>query len=130
MIQSHHQAKINQWFQEQLKSIRLQGAGEGVWRDPSVQILAFEASLHKHHEEILADQDLFAAVFLELIRLASADDLREMAEILLERGSFDTVEDLHRAAQLKELGELLGLLNLMAAPLILGRAGSEKIGLE
>jgi hypothetical protein len=130
MIQSHHQAKINQWFQEQLEAIRLQGAGEGVWRDPIVQILAFEASLHKHHQEILADQDLFDAVFLELIRLASADDLREMAEILLERGSFDAVEGFNWPAQLKELGELLGLLNLMAAPLILGRAGSEKIGLE
>jgi hypothetical protein len=130
MIQSHHQAKINQWFQEQLEAIRLQGSGEGVWRDPIVQILAFEASLHKHHQEILADQDLFDAVFLELIRFASADDLREMAEILLERGSFDAVEGFNWSAQLKELGELLGLLNLMAAPLILGRAGSEKIGLE
>jgi hypothetical protein len=121
VVQSHHRGKIKEWLEEQLQAVRLQGVGEGVWRDPIVQILAFEASLHKHHEEILADQDLFDAVFLELIRLASPDDLREMAEILLERGSFDAVEDLNRLAQLKELGELLGLLNLMAAPLIFGK---------
>ena len=50
---------------------------EGVWTDSIVQILAFEASLHKHHQEILADQDLFDTMFLELIRFASADDLRK-----------------------------------------------------
>jgi hypothetical protein len=69
---------------------------------PRLQLLqVLLVLLHKHYLENHADQDLFDAIFLKIIRLASVADLREVAAMLQDPGDLDASEDLNWIAAIK-----------------------------
>src|ERR1700746_249544 len=109
-MDSQHQAKVNQWFRGQRAPGKAQGVCELSLEEPIVRTLLCEWLLQRGFNEIPADQDLFDAIFFEVVRLSSSSDLREMAVHLFERGDHQAAEDLIWIADHKERGDLLELL--------------------
>jgi hypothetical protein len=109
-MDSQHQAKVNQWFRGQRASGKAQDVYELSLEDPIARTLLREWLLQRGFNEIRADQDLFDAIFFEVIRLSSSSDLREMAVDLFERGDHQAAEDLTWIADHKERGDLPELL--------------------
>src|SRR5215469_3276597 len=101
-MDSRHKAKVNQWFRGQTASEKAQDVYELSLEDPIARTLLREWLLQRGFNEIRADQDLFDAIFFEVVRLSSASDLREMAGDLFERGDHQAAEDLIWIADHKE----------------------------
>jgi hypothetical protein len=95
------EGRVHKFLQEHLETLETEGVSKKLLNDPIVAILMLEALLHKHYLEIHADQDLFNAVFLKIIRLASVADLRDMAAMLQDRGDLDASEDLNLMAAIR-----------------------------
>src|ERR1700757_1874200 len=109
-MDSQHQAKVNQWFRGQRASGRARDLRELSLEEPIVRTLLCEWLLQRGFNEIRADQDLFDAIFFEVVRLSSSSELREIAVHLFERGDHQAAEDLNWIAGHKERGELPELL--------------------
>ena len=109
-MESQDQDKVNQWFRAQRSSGRGQDVCELSLEDPIVRTLFCEWLLQRGFNEIRADQDLFDAIFFEVVRISSSNDLREMAVHLFERGDHQAAEDLIWIADHKERGDLPELL--------------------
>lgn len=109
-MESQHQAEVNQWFRAQRTSGRAQEACQLSLDDPIVRTLFREWLLQRGFNEIRANQDLFDAIFFEVVRISSSRDLREMAVHLFERGDHREAEDLNWIAAHKERGDLSELL--------------------
>jgi hypothetical protein len=109
-MDSRHKAKVNQWFRGQRASGKAQDVYELSLEDPIARTLLREWLLQRGFNEIRADQDLFDAIFFEVVRLSSSSDLREMAVQLFERGDHQAAKDLTWIADHKERGDLPELL--------------------
>jgi hypothetical protein len=109
-MDSRHKAKVNQWFRGQRASGKAQDVYELSLEDPVAQTLLREWLLQRGFNEVRADQDLFDAIFFEVVKLSSSSDLREMAVHLFERGDHQAAEDLIWIADHKERGDLPELL--------------------
>jgi hypothetical protein len=109
-MESRHKAKVNQWFRWQLASGSAQDVCQLSLEDPIVRTLFCEWLLQRGFKEIRADQDLFDAIFFEVVRLSSSNALREMAVLLYERGDYQEAEDVNWIAAHKERGDLPELL--------------------
>src|SRR5215472_17364333 len=109
-MDSRHKAKVNQWFRGQRAFGKAQDVYELSLEDPLARTLLCEWLLQRGFNEIRADQDLFDAIFFEVVRLSSASDLREMAVLLYERGDYHEAEDVNWIAAHKERGDLPELL--------------------
>ena len=109
-MDSQHQAEVNQWFRRQRASGKAQDVYELSLEDPIARTLLREWLLQRGFNEVRADQDLFDAIFFEVVRLSSSSDLREMAVHLFERGDHQAAEDLTWIADHKERGDLPELL--------------------
>ena len=109
-MDSQHQAKVNQWFRGQRISGKAQDVCELSLEEPIVRTLLCEWLVQRGSNEIRADQDLFDAIFFEVVKLSSSSDLREMAVQLFERSDHQAAEDLIWIADHKERGDLPELL--------------------
>jgi len=109
-LDSQHQAKVNQWFREQRASGKAKDVCELSLEEPIVRTLLCEWLLQRGFNEIHPDQDLFDAIFFEVVRLSSSSELREMAVHLFERGDHQAAENLSQIASHKERGDLSELL--------------------
>src|SRR5215469_876234 len=71
-MDSRHKAKVNQWFRGQTASEKAQDVYELSLEDPLARTLLCEWLLQRGFNEIRADQDLFDAIFFEVVRLSSS----------------------------------------------------------